>query len=214
MLSRPLRCLAEAPSPHVIRSMRERIDLLEEEVRQYREAIEVQRPYPEAWRLTKYEGRMLKALARAKGGYVSTEQLLVTLYGLEPDVEPKIVDVWICKLRKKLAGTGIEIRTSWGVGFGLSPESVLALRRIVAENVAPEEDARVAAEKAAAAKALLDRVASLEAENAALKAAITAAGHFEPGPATVVKPRRSWRDFAKPERKERRTKAKGGRHAR
>lgn len=200
-MSSPLRSLDGAVSPHVIRSMRDRIDLLEEEVRQYRDAIEVFRPYPPEWGLTKTEGRALNALHRARSGFISREQLLVSLYGLEPDVEPKIIDVYVCKLRRKLAGTGIEIRTSWGAGFGLTPEGVLALNRIQAEGVDLAQ-----AERAAAAERLAARIAELEAENAALKAAIDAASVPAEPPAPAPEPvtrkrRRDWRDFAKPQPK-------------
>lgn len=51
------------------------------------------------------------------------EQLMVALYSHRPDDPPemKIVDVFICKLRKKLKPIGIEIETLWGQGVRLSP---------------------------------------------------------------------------------------------
>jgi two-component system, cell cycle response regulator CtrA len=41
-----------------------------------------------------------------------------------PDV--KIIDVWICKMRRKLQPFGIEIKTCWGVGYEM-PESSKAI---------------------------------------------------------------------------------------
>lgn len=40
----------------------------------------------------------------------------------EEDTDKKIVDVVICKLRKKLKVFGIEIETMWAWGYGLNPE--------------------------------------------------------------------------------------------
>ena len=72
--------------------------------------------FPVSWRLTPSEKRVMGALlARAQ---VTRQQLLtaVTLYdGDEPDI--KIIDVLICKVRKKLKPLGIHIKTIWGVGY-------------------------------------------------------------------------------------------------
>jgi hypothetical protein len=48
----------------------------------------------------------------------------------EVTTEPKIVDVIICKIRKKMSRFGVEIETSWGCGYRLSKETV---DRIMAE---------------------------------------------------------------------------------
>lgn len=37
--------------------------------------------------------------------------------------EPKIVDVFICKMRQKLKRHGVEISTEWGAGYYLTPEA-------------------------------------------------------------------------------------------
>lgn len=42
-----------------------------------------------------------------------------------PDI--KIVDVFVCKMRKKLRPYGITIDTVWGRGYLLTAESVLIL---------------------------------------------------------------------------------------
>ncbi|MBS9720197.1 winged helix-turn-helix transcriptional regulator [Tianweitania sp. BSSL-BM11] len=44
--------------------------------------------------------------------------------------EPKIIDVYVCKLRKKLDGSGIGIVTAWGAGYRL--DGVEELARIIA----------------------------------------------------------------------------------
>lgn len=48
------------------------------------------------------------------------------LYGSRPECdqpEIKIVDVMVCKLRKRLEPYGITIETQWGIGYYISEES-------------------------------------------------------------------------------------------
>ena len=53
--------------------------------------------------LTDKEYRVLELLSLRKGRPVSKEMFLDHLYGGLDEPEPKIIDVFICKLRKKLA---------------------------------------------------------------------------------------------------------------
>ena len=72
--------------------------------------------------LTPHEGKVLGALMRRE--VQSKEGLLLALYGHKPDgdmPEIKIIDVFICKVRKKLARFGITIDTLWGQGYRLQP---------------------------------------------------------------------------------------------
>ena len=48
---------------------------------------------------------------------VSKATLANHLYGIGADVEEKVVEVYISRLRKRLAGFGIEIHTARGVGY-------------------------------------------------------------------------------------------------
>lgn len=52
----------------------------------------------------------------------------VDILGDQPDI--KIIDVYICKVRKKLAPFGIEIVTRWGVGYAMPAESKKILREM------------------------------------------------------------------------------------
>lgn len=71
--------------------------------------------------LTKKEYDLLETIMRRKGMTLSKEQLLTALYAGGPDDEPdmKIIDVFVCKLRAKLAnaGAGGMIETIWGRGY-------------------------------------------------------------------------------------------------
>ena len=66
--------------------------------------------------LTGKEYQMLELLALRKGTTSSKEVFLNNLYGGMEEPEPKIIDVFICKLRKKLAnasGGTDYIETVW-----------------------------------------------------------------------------------------------------
>lgn len=71
--------------------------------------------------LTGSECEVMTALAQAFPRVVGKEALMTSLYGLRPDCEPeiKIIDAFICKLRKKLRVIGVEIDTAWGTGYAL-----------------------------------------------------------------------------------------------
>ena len=40
----------------------------------------------------------------------------------------KIIDVWICKMRKKLRPYGIEVKTAWGAGYEIPEASEVIAR--------------------------------------------------------------------------------------
>ncbi|MGA2843720.1 MAG: response regulator transcription factor CtrA [Steroidobacteraceae bacterium] len=72
--------------------------------------------------LTGKEYQMLELLALRKGTTLSKEMFLNNLYGGMDEPELKIIDVFICKLRKKLAsasGGKDYIETVWGRGYML-----------------------------------------------------------------------------------------------
>jgi len=84
--------------------------------------------------LTGKEYQMLELLSLRKGTTLTKEMFLNHLYGGMDEPELKIIDVFICKLRKKLAeATGGEtyIETVWGRGYVLrDPTPELATPRI------------------------------------------------------------------------------------
>jgi two-component system cell cycle response regulator CtrA len=69
--------------------------------------------------LTGKEYAILELLVLRKGMVVSKEGFLNHLYGGMDEPEMKIIDVFICKLRKKLATAGADnlIGTVWGRGY-------------------------------------------------------------------------------------------------
>ena len=86
--------------------------------------------------LTAKEYQMLELLSLRKGTTLTKEVFLNHLYGGMDEPEMKIIDVFICKLRKKLAdATGGDkcIETVWGRGYVLrEPEPAAGAKRLLA----------------------------------------------------------------------------------
>ncbi len=75
--------------------------------------------------LTRKEFEVLRLLFLQKGGVVAKSTFLDHLYGGMDEPEIKIIDVFICKLRKKLEtalGGDSLIETVWGRGYRVSYE--------------------------------------------------------------------------------------------
>jgi two-component system cell cycle response regulator CtrA len=51
----------------------------------------------------------------------------------DDEIEPKIIDVFICKIRKKMRPLGIEIKTHWGEAYEMPVESKAKARELMAE---------------------------------------------------------------------------------
>lgn len=86
-------------------------------------------------RLTGKEFAILELLVLRKGLILSKEALLTHLYHGTDEPEMRILDVFVCKLRKKLALVGAPdlVRTVWGLGYTVSdpgpavtPNSIVA----------------------------------------------------------------------------------------
>jgi two-component system, cell cycle response regulator CtrA len=76
--------------------------------------------------LTGKEYQTLELLSLRKGTFLTREVLLNHLYGGMDEPEPKIIDVFICRLRKKLANASSGknyIGTAWGGGYVLREPS-------------------------------------------------------------------------------------------
>jgi two-component system cell cycle response regulator CtrA len=81
--------------------------------------------------LTGKEYQMLELLALRKGTTLTKEMFLSHLYGGMDEPEVKIIDVFICKLRKKLASASAGknyIETIWGRGYVMREQAEAAAR--------------------------------------------------------------------------------------
>ncbi len=80
--------------------------------------------------LTPSEYKVLELLSLRKNSVLTKEMCLNHLYNGLKEPEVKIIDVFICKLRKKLAaaaGAGNQIETVWGGGYMLRDAPVTQL---------------------------------------------------------------------------------------
>lgn len=106
------------------------IEVLREKVRQL-ELMLAPPGYvvPIEWRLTVHEARIFCYLLTRP--MATKDQLMAALYSDRVDEAPeiKIVDVFVCKLRKKIAPFGVKIATHWGQGYGL-PDRELILQAV------------------------------------------------------------------------------------
>lgn len=68
--------------------------------------------------LTRRESALLDALMRHRGQYLSKDRLYDTLYGFDDaDVGLNAIELYVARLRKKLAGSDVTIVTQRGVGY-------------------------------------------------------------------------------------------------
>lgn len=87
--------------------------------------------------LTPQEGRLFGLLMHRTT--VTKDSAMAVLYRdfAKEEADLKIVDVFICRMRKKLAPFGIKIATRWGQGYELPSASKEIARGLLPVNGAP-----------------------------------------------------------------------------
>ncbi|MFD1328272.1 helix-turn-helix domain-containing protein [Mycoplana ramosa] len=104
--------------------LRDEVDMLRERVRQL-EAVLVPdgMQIPIEWKLTASEARVFSHIASRD--MATKDSILLAMYSDRNDLppEPKIVDVFVCKIRSKLKPFGVVIETVWGQGYRLLDRS-------------------------------------------------------------------------------------------
>lgn len=70
--------------------------------------------------LTGKEMTLVEALARSFPKGQTKNQLMDACYGGMDEADIKIIDVFVCKIRKKLDAIGVRIDTIWGHGYALA----------------------------------------------------------------------------------------------
>lgn len=102
------------PLEELVETQRERIRQLEELL------VPDGTRVPKEWGLTTKEARVFSHLTTRE---LATKQTIMQAlyFDLHSDEEPqvKIVDVFVCKLRKKLKPYDVQIETFWGQGYSL-----------------------------------------------------------------------------------------------
>lgn len=116
--------------------LRDRIDELEETIRQLRDELVPQELwlwFPREWKLTPTESKVLAFVMARSPEMARRESLLTNCFSNGSSDDPpdiKIVDVVICKLRQKMAPLAIDIQTVRGNGYEISKRDADILRLI------------------------------------------------------------------------------------
>ena len=113
MSPRPIVTIARLQHENEV--LRDRVFQLETEF-----GINLEPPPP--FDLTASEARVFGILLARD--YCSKEQVMTALYAHQPRDEPdiKIVDVYVCKIRRKVEPVGVQIETVWGHGYKISKD--------------------------------------------------------------------------------------------
>ena len=95
------------------------LETLRERIRQLEQALVPTVIVPVEFGLTSSEAKVLSCLIHRD--FATKPQIMMAIYAdrLEEEPEQKIVDVFVCKMRKKLKPFGIVISTVWGQGYRL-----------------------------------------------------------------------------------------------
>lgn len=122
-----------------VQSLRDALDRLTAENARLREQLDgllnVRFYLPDA-HLTPHEETLLAALYSSARPTKDTLHNCLYADSIDGGAEPKILDVFVCKLRKKLRYMGIHIKTDWGKGYYLTKESKEKLADLLRERAA------------------------------------------------------------------------------
>jgi len=69
--------------------------------------------------LSTHEAGVLEVLIQRFGRVVGKDQLVESLYNYDREVSQNAIEVYVHRLRKKIAGTGVTVRTLYGRGYML-----------------------------------------------------------------------------------------------
>jgi hypothetical protein len=105
---------------------------LREEVQALKKALAGAAEPPPFFNFTTSEAAMFSVLMKNRAPRVDT--FMAALYSSQADDPPdeNILDVWICKMRKKLNPYGIEIKTHWGECWEMPEASKERARELMA----------------------------------------------------------------------------------
>lgn len=89
--------------------------------------------WPASLAMTYTEHRIAWALYRVRENVCSKVAIYADLYDeRDESPDPKIIDVIVCRLRKKFLRYGVQIKTVWGRGYKFTPESLPILDAMLA----------------------------------------------------------------------------------
>lgn len=121
--------------PSVERQLRDRIEELEETLRQLKERKSTI-TFPREWKLTQGHSRVLSAMYEAPGCILSLDQAFDAVkLGEDSEYPENLVRSQIFKMRKRLAPFGIEILKRWGFGYELAPSSKAIIKNALEQRL-------------------------------------------------------------------------------
>lgn len=90
--------------------------------------------------ITGREFEVLETLLLRRSALLTKERFMSRLYGDEDGPDQRIIDVFVCKLRRKLAAAGAAeiVRTVWGVGYVAEDPGPVAVAAARARHAAGE----------------------------------------------------------------------------
>lgn len=102
--------------------LRDENETLREENQQLRDVLRPEIKVPTAWKLTGSEATILGVMVKRE--LATRTAIIAALYSDRADdaPDPKIIDVFVCRLRRKLKADGAVITSHAGQGYSLSPE--------------------------------------------------------------------------------------------
>ncbi|WP_349627721.1 winged helix-turn-helix domain-containing protein [Rhodopseudomonas sp. BR0C11] len=105
----------------LIASLEAENDQLRERCRQLETMLGIRFEAPPLLCLTQQEAVIFGCLL--KNRIMTRDALMIALYQGRDEAEAKIVDVFVCKMRKKLKPYGILVQTKWGEGYYFDADS-------------------------------------------------------------------------------------------
>jgi len=114
---------------------REELETLREENRQLRDLLLPKAVFPPGLRMDRTEQNVTLAIRAASPGQVTRQRMWAALYGTRADGGPtsaNIVDVYMTRVRKKLAGTGVTITTVPNHGWYMDAASAARFDELLA----------------------------------------------------------------------------------
>lgn len=108
-------------------------DEMRERVRQLEQICGISFEVPPAMGLSRQQSVLLGLLL--KNRLVTKTAVMTALYGASVGEIPeeKIVDVFICQLRRKLTPFGVGIETQWGQGWYMTAEHKASCAKLLAQ---------------------------------------------------------------------------------
>jgi two-component system cell cycle response regulator CtrA len=113
-----------------IKTLETENEILRDRVIALEEMIGIRITVPLIFQFTIKEAMLFGILLKRE--MVTKQMAMDALYGLSAsgeEAEIKIIDVFICKIRKKLKPFGIEVETVWGQGYRLTQAAKSTVQR-------------------------------------------------------------------------------------